>query len=107
MASLWIKAGICDNEVVINAQKTTPTKIELTFETNCEHVKALAGELKELNVGEEMSRPMNETEVYKLGTKHLCRNSCIIPAAIFKAIEVTAGLFLPKSTSIDFIDSQI
>ena len=107
MASLWVKAGTCGNEVVINAKKITPAKIELAFETNCEHVQALAGELKELNVGEEMSRPMNETEVYKLATKHLCRNSCIIPAAIFKAIEVTAGLFLPKPASIDFIEGQI
>jgi hypothetical protein len=107
MASVWIKAGICGNEVVIKTKKTFPTKIELTFETNCEHIKALAGELKELNVGEEMSRPMNETEVYKLATKHLCRNSCIVPAAIFKAIEVTASLFLPKPASIEFVEGQI
>ena len=107
MASVWIKAGICGNEVVINAKKTTLTTIELTFETNCKHVKALAQDLREINIGEEMSCPMNETTVYRLATKHLCRNSCIVPAAIFKAIEVTAGLFLPAPASIEFIEGQI
>jgi len=107
MASVWIKAGICGNEVVIKAKKTSPTKIELTFETNCKHVKKLARDLREINIGEEMSCPMNETTVYRLATKHLCRNSCIVPAAIFKAIEVTAGLFLPAPASIEFIEGQI
>lgn len=107
MASLWVKAGICGNEVVINAKKTTPTKMELSFETACKHVKVLSDELKIINIGEEMSCPMNETTVYRLATKHLCRNSCIVPAAIFKAIEVTAGLFLPAPASIEFIEGQI
>jgi hypothetical protein len=107
MASLWVKAGICGNEVVIKAEKVTPIKIKLTFETSCEHVIALAEELKEINIGEEMSSPMNETMVYKLATKHLCRNSCIVPAAILKAIEVTAGLFLPESSAIEFVGGQI
>ncbi|MCM8792686.1 MAG: hypothetical protein NC826_06095 [Candidatus Omnitrophica bacterium] len=107
MASLWVKAGICRNEVVISTKKKSPTKIELSFETNCKHVKALAEDLKEINIGIEMSCPMNETEIYKLSSKHLCRNSCIVPAAILKAIEVTAGLFLPAPASIEFIEGQI
>lgn len=107
MASLWVKAGVCGNEVLISAKKTTLTAIELTFETNCKHVKALAKDLKEINIGEEMSCPMIESTVYKLSSKHLCRNSCVIPAAIFKAIEATAGLFLPASANIEFIEGQI
>jgi hypothetical protein len=107
MASLWVKAGICGNEVVIRIKKVSLTKVEVTFETNCEHVRALAEELKEINIGEEMSSPMNETMVYKLATKHLCRNSCIVPAAILKAVEVTAGLFLPESSAIEFVGGQI
>ncbi|MCM8783703.1 MAG: hypothetical protein NC818_02850 [Candidatus Omnitrophica bacterium] len=87
--------------------KKTPIKIELNFDTACEHVRALFEELKVINLGEEVSCPMNESTVYKLATKHLCRNSCIVPAAIFKAIEVTAGLFLPAPASIEFIEEKI
>jgi len=42
-----------------------------------------------------------------LAAKHVCRNSCIVPAAILKAMEVTAGIFLPGDCQIEFVQSTI
>ena len=105
MVACWVKVGICGKEVVVKASKISQTKAKITFETECKYVKNLSKKLKEINIGEEMSMPMNETAIYTLSATHLCRNSCIVPAAIFKAIEVAADIFRPESSKIEFIKS--
>ena len=107
MAVCWVKAGICGKETTIEARKTSQTKVKVSFVTTCEHVQGLSEELVELDVGSEMTKPMNETLVYALATKHLCRNSCIVPAAILKTMETTAGLFLPESCAIEFVEQAV
>jgi hypothetical protein len=107
MAVCWVKAGVCGKETTIEATKTSQTKAKLSFVTTCEHVQALSEELTELDIGSEMTKPMNETLVYQLATKHLCRTSCIVPAAILKAMEVTAGIFLPEACAIEFVEGAV
>jgi len=107
VAVCWVKAGICGQETTIEVTKTSQTKASVSFITTCEHVQALAEELTELDIGSEMTKPMNETLTYTLATKHLCRTSCIIPATILKAMEVTAGIFLPSSCAIEFVAGAV
>jgi len=107
MAICWVKAGICGQEITIEVVKTSQTKAKVSFITTCEHVQALSRELAELDIGREMTKPMNETLTYTLATKHLCRTSCVIPTAILKAMEVTAGIFLPESCAIEFVQGAV
>ena len=107
MAVCWVKAGICGKETTIEITKTSQTKVGVSFVTTCEHVQALAEELIELDIGSEMTKPMVETLTYTLATKHLCRTSCVVPAAILKAMEVTAGIFLPESCAIEFVQGAV
>jgi len=107
MAVCWVKAGVCGKETTIEATKTSQTKVEVSFTTTCEHVQALSEELTELDIGSEMTKPINETLTYTLATKHLCRTSCIVPAAILKTMEVTAGIFLPESCAIEFVAGAV
>ena len=107
MALCWVKAGVCGQETTIEAVKTSQTKAKVSFVTTCEHVQALSEELMVLDIGSEMTKPMNETLVYQLATKHLCRNSCIVPAAILKAMEAMAGIFLPESCAIEFVEGAV
>jgi hypothetical protein len=107
MAVCWVKAGICGQETTIEAMKTSQTKASVSFITTCEHVRALSEELMELDIGSEMTKPMNETLTYMLATKHLCRTSCIVPAAILKAMEAAAGIFLPESCAIEFVEGAV
>jgi hypothetical protein len=104
---VWVKAGICGQETTIEVRKISQTKVSILFQTTCEHVQKLALELKELNIGEEMDRPMNLTTTYILASKHLCRNSCVIPAAILKGLEVAADIFLPGPIAIEFIEGAV
>ncbi|MDD5083129.1 MAG: hypothetical protein PHU08_07150, partial [Dehalococcoidales bacterium] len=79
----------------MEAVKISQTKVKISLLTTCEHLQALAGELKELDFGCEVVRPMDEVLTYKIAAKYVCRNSCIVPAAILKAMEVAGGVFLP------------
>lgn len=107
MAMTWVKAGECGKESSIAARKVGPTKVVFDITTTCERVQALADALGEVDVAHEMSCPLIETRVYTLATQHMCRNSCIVPAAILKTLEVTAGIFLPGDASIEFVEGAI
>jgi hypothetical protein len=103
MAICWVRAGICGQESTIEATKISQTKVKLSIVTTCEHLKAISEELKELDFGSEVVRPMNEALIYRVAAKYVCRNSCIIPTAILKAMEVAGGIFLPESCAIEFL----
>ncbi len=107
MALCWVKAGECGQETSIEARKVDPTHVAFEITTTCEHIQALAEALGEVDVAHDMSCRLDETRVYTLATEHVCRNSCIVPAAILKAMEVTAGIFLPGDCSIEFVEGAI
>jgi len=107
MAVCWVKAGECGQETSIEARKVDLTHVAFEITTTCEHIQALANELGEVDVAHDMSCPLLETRVYTLATEHVCRNSCIVPAAILKTMEVTAGIFLPGDCQVKFVEGAI
>ena len=102
-----MKAGECGQETSVAARRVSPTKVVFEITTTCQHVQALADALGEVDVAHDMSCPLNETRVYTLATEHVCRNSCIVPAAILKAMEVAAGIFLPGDCHVEFVEGAI
>ena len=107
MSLVWVKAGQCNQESTIEACRVDMTHVALKFATTCEHVQELAEAMKTLDIAHEMSTPLVETTVYQQATQHLCRNSCIVPAAILKALEVEAGIFQPGSCHIEFLEGTL
>jgi hypothetical protein len=107
MAIVFVKGGQCGKETVITARKNSPTTVSLQFETSCEHIAGLAKELKEVNAGSEMTLPMGDTAVYRTASEHCCRNSCIVPAATLKAVEVAASLFEPEDACVNFLEDAL
>lgn len=107
MSICWVKAGECGQETTIEARKIGPVKMAFDINTTCEHIQALADELGKVNVAHEMSCSLPETQIYTLAAKHVCRNSCIVPAAILKTMEATAGIFLPGDCQIEFLEGAV
>ncbi|MBC7263369.1 MAG: hypothetical protein H5T64_03310 [Chloroflexi bacterium] len=107
MAFCWVKAGQCGQETTIEARKTDATHVTFEITSTCEHIQALAEALGKVDVAQDMSCPLIETRVYRLATEHVCRNSCIVPAAILKAMEVAAGIFLPGDCQVTFVEGAI
>jgi len=104
MSMIWVKAGQCNQETTIDVRRTDMTHVAVEFITTCEHIQKLAEELKSLDIAREMSVNLLETEVYRLANEHVCRNSCIVPAAILKALEVEANLFPSAESQIVFLE---
>jgi hypothetical protein len=107
MSMCWVHAGLCGEETSIEASKTGPSEIALSLTTTCEHITSLAGELRAVDAGVELSRPMDETTTYTLAAKHCCCTSCVAPAAVLKSVEAAVGVFLPASSSIELIDGAV
>jgi len=100
---LEVFAGICGFTTIIEAKPEEGYKSVLSLSTECLNYKKVAEALgnEPLNVMDELFK--------KGGSKVLeaCRNnvphvSCPVPAAILKALEVSAGLALPKDPKITF-----
>ncbi|MGC8825990.1 MAG: DUF6951 family protein [Anaerolineae bacterium] len=107
MPVCWVKAGECGHETSINARKVSPAKVVFEITSTCERIQSMAEVLGEVDAAHDMSCSMNETRVYSIAPDYVCRNSCVVPAAILKAMEVAAGIFLPADAHIEFLEDTI
>lgn len=107
MAKVFVHGGQCEKETLITARKSSPTECALEFESTCEHIQELAEELRSVNAGSEMTLPLRDTEVYRAASKFCCRTSCIVPAAMLKAVEAAANLFPAEDAHIQFMEDAL
>lgn len=101
MAKVTLDAGACGFKVVIKAAKTGDRRYKVELASPCEMVKRLNKELKDKEFGREVFSSIEESEIYKLCSKHIKHISCPLPAAILKAIEVEGGLAVPRDVKIE------
>ena len=104
MSMIWVKAGQCNQETTIEARRTDMTHVAIEFVTTCEHIQKLAEVLKTLDIAREMSTSLLDTQVYQMANEHVCRNSCVVPAAILKALEVEANIFPAAESQLVFLE---
>ena len=100
MAKAHVKAGICGFETTITATTNDDDLIELKVESNCPMVMAGAKELEAMDPLTELFKKPCETEIYKVVSPHLKHTACPVCTAMLKAMEVEAGLALPKDVEI-------
>ena len=103
----WVKAAQCEQETTIEARKVSPIEMAFEITITCEHTQALADELGAVNVGHEKPCPLIETRVYAVAAQHVCRNSCIVPAAILKAMEEAAGILVAGDCHVEFVEGAV
>lgn len=96
MAKVVVSAGICGFSAVIKAKKDDNDKIDLKITSPCEMIAKLGEELKSVDWTQAVTRYLTQSEVYRASNKHVFHAACPVPSAILKAIEVEAGLALPK-----------
>ncbi len=100
MSKVKVSAGICGFTALIKAKKRKDGKIALKITSNCNEVKELADALRTVEL-KEAFRKICENPIYKAATQHHLHPACPVPSAILKAIEVEAGLAIPKDVSIE------
>jgi hypothetical protein len=99
MASALIESGICGFCTTVRTT-TEGRRVRIAFETTCEYVTKLAESLTEVDPYREISYRGEGPQTLRLAAEHLVHPACPVPAGIIKAIEVEAGLALPKNASI-------
>ncbi len=100
MASAVIDSGICGFCTTVRTTLQDARSVRVEFETDCAHVKRLAEVLTKVDPYREITYRGEGPVTLKLAAEHLVHTSCPVPSGIIKAIEVEAGLALPRDASI-------
>jgi hypothetical protein len=99
MAKAEINAGVCGHVSTVETSKVGKVcKVAIT--SDCKAIQELAQELTEVNPMMEISCKRSTPQTLQLGLKHCYHAACPVPVGIIKAIEVEAGLALPKDAVI-------
>ena len=105
-AKVSVDAGICGFKTVIKADSEDSMNVELKVVSSCDTIKELALRFKEktpIDAYQELS-PEKESIILEISRSVLikkgCCEACVVPAAVCKAIQVVAGLDLPKDVTL-------
>jgi hypothetical protein len=101
MSKVTLDAGACGFKVVIKAKESGKRRYRIELISPCEMVKELNEEVKNREFGPEIFKSILDSEILKLSSKHIKHTSCPLPSAILKAIEVEAGLAVPRDVKIE------
>ena len=104
VAHAEIQAGICGFRTTVAATAERGRLVRFTLETDCQTVAALATTLTEhgeFDAFDEID-PRTEGSLLPLVRANLkgCCAGCAVPVGLFKAMQVAAGLALPKDLEI-------
>ena len=104
MTKIEIDPGICGFIAEVTASMKDDM-CALDINCDCEPIQEMAKELKEVDPMVEMGFFREGPLVWRMFAKHSPHPSCPILAGILKAVEIEAGLALPKDAGIKVITS--
>ncbi len=99
MAEARIESGVCGMTTTVRTT-SAGRSVRVEFESDCGYVQALAEALSEVDPFREISYRGEGPLTLRLAAEHLVHPACPVPAGTIKAIEVAAGLALPKDAHI-------
>ena len=99
MATAEINSGICGFSATVRTQMEG-TKVKLSIESKCQAIQDLAAELTEVDPFQEITFRGSGPRSLEMGANHCYHTACPVPVGIIKAVEVEAGLALPKDAVI-------
>jgi len=108
MVNVEITGGICGFTTQVFAEDKTGYKASFRLESDCPNWKRVDAILggKELNMMTELFKDKKtgtlNSQVLDISLKTIPHVSCPVISGILKALEVSAGLALPKDASITF-----
>jgi len=76
------------------------TKVKLSIDSECQAIQDLAAELAEVDPFQEITFRGSGPRSLEMGAKHCYHTACPVPVGIIKAVEIEAGLALPKDAVI-------
>lgn len=102
MTKVLIQPGACGMPATIEVNKKDKKTFTVTVTSECRMVEELGKKLPELEFMDAFKRLL-DNPVYTKGAACLKHISCPVPCGILKALEVEAGLAVPREVSIIFV----
>ena len=102
MTRVVIEAGICGFTTTVKAVSLPSRKVRVTITSDCEDVAKMGGQLEELSWLDLLRKRGDGYSAYQAAIQKVKHITCPVPVGILKAIEVEAGLALPKDVAIQF-----
>ncbi len=102
MTRVVVNPGACGMESTIEIEKKNSNTYTVKVGSECEMVVKLGREISELTMMDVFKRVL-DNPVYTRAATCLKHVACPVPAAILKALEVEAGLNVPKDVTIRFV----
>jgi len=99
---LVINAGICGRTATIDVVGLPDHRAAVTVTSDCEMVNKMGEGLKELNWLSLWEQRGDGYSAYKAALQSIKDITCPVPVAVLKAIEVEAGIALPKDVTFSF-----
>jgi hypothetical protein len=100
MAKAKIFAGVCGFNTTVTA-RTQEDMVNLEIESDCPAIQKMAAELTQVNPYKEISSKRTVPSTLQAGLKYCTHAACPVPVGIIKAVEVEAGLALPRNVTIE------
>jgi hypothetical protein len=106
-AQVEIEAGVCGFRTQATAESEDCQHVSLSIQTDCEKIGQVAAALNAVQPLDAFQEINPATESVLLATVRQtlkgCCAGCAVPAGLFKAMQVAAGLALPKDIAIRLV----
>jgi hypothetical protein len=99
MAKAEIFSGICGFNTQVEARMDGDV-VKISVVSECPAINRLGANLTEVEPYHEISFRRGMPQTIEAGVKYCTHAACPVPVGIIKAVEVEAGLALPKDATI-------
>ena len=99
-ASVLVEAGVCGHKAAITAKKADGYNVRVRIESDCPHVQKIASEPLAVDALRQTDLRRGLPSLLETAYSHCAHAACAVPSALVKAVEVAAGLALPKDVSM-------
>ena len=101
MAKTRVEASICGFVTEIETSSEDMQHVSFKVETDCEKIKYLSEKLDKVDAYNEIKDGF-DGQLYKIIREELkgCCAGCAVPVGLFKSMQVSAMVALPKNISI-------
>ena len=98
-----IHAGVCGFVTRVEAVSDDEQRVRFAVTTPCENIRRLADRLPEVDALAEIGAGF-AGEIHRAARESLkgCCSACVVPNGVYKAMQIAAGLALPRSVSLEF-----
>jgi len=101
MTKVVVDPGVCRMNANIAVTKASARLFKVEVTSDCEMVTKMGDLLGEIDLKDTI-KPHINSNIYQCASQCSLHIACPIPMAVIKAIEVEAGLALPRSIAVQF-----